>query len=294
MRNLYKEVSDRIIAELQTGHAPWVKPWSATAGRNMPHNISGRPYSGVNVVLLMMAMNANSNWHLPRFLTFNQARDLGGHVRKGEQGTMIIFVKPTVYKSKDEAGDDETRHGAILRSFTVFNIAQCEDLPEKLTILGVTPKVRNKGERDATIDEFIAATEATIQHGGDRAFFAPGPDFVQMPQFSDFKSAATYYGTLFHELGHWTGGKPRLDRQFGKRFGDNAYAAEELVAELTAAFLAAEFNVDGDLRHAGYIATWIDLLKADPKAFFTAASKAQGAADYLRGLALAEPAKLAA
>jgi antirestriction protein ArdC len=115
-----------------------------------------------------------------------------------------------------------------------------------------------------------------------------------MPEFRDFKSAATYYGTLFHELGHWTGGKGRIEREFGKRFGDKAYAAEELVAELTAAFLSAEFNLDGDLRHAGYIASWIDLLKADPKAFFTAASKAQAAADYLRGLALAEPVAQAA
>jgi antirestriction protein ArdC len=293
MRNIYQDVTDRIVAELQTGHAPWVKPWSATAGRNMPHNISGRPYSGINVVLLWGAMTANG-WHLPRFLTFNQARDLGGHVRKGEHGTMIVFVKPTVYKSQDEAGDEETRHGAIMKSFTVFNIAQCEGLPEKLTILGVEAKVRNTGERDATIDEFIASTGADIRHGGDRAFFAPGPDFIAMPEFRDFKTAATYYGTLFHETGHWTGGKGRIEREFGKRFGDKAYAAEELVAELTAAFLCAEFNLDGDLRHAGYIATWIDLLKADPKAFFTAASKAQQAADYLRGLALAEPVKLAA
>jgi antirestriction protein ArdC len=292
-RNLYQQVTDQILAQLKAGHAPWVKPWSATAGRNMPHNISGRPYGGINVLLLWSAMQGNG-WHLPRFLTFNQARQLGGNVRKGEHGTMVVFVKQTAYKSKDESGDDEIKHGAIMKAFTVFNIAQCENLPDKLTILGITPKARNKDMRDATIDEFITSTRATINHGGDRAFFATGPDYVQMPQFQDFKSAATYYGTLFHELGHWTGGRARLNREFGKRFGDKAYAAEELVAELTAAFVCAEFNLDGDLRHAGYIASWIDLLTGDPRAFFTAASKAQQAANYLRGLAMAEEQQIAA
>ena len=119
-------------------------------------------------------------------------------------------------------------------------------------------------------------------------------DFIMLPEFRDFKNAATYYATSFHEHGHWTGAENRLNREFGKRFGDKAYAAEELVAELTAAFLCAEFSIDGDLRHAAYVANWISLLKSDAKAFFTAASAAQKAADYMRGLALAEPVREAA
>ena len=156
--------------------------------------------------------------------------------------------------------------------------------------------MRNKGERDSVIDAFIATIGADLRHGGDRAFYAAGEtrDWIQLPEFADFKAPAQYYATSFHEHGHWTGAKSRLDREFGKRFGDKAYAAEELVAELCAAFLCAEFSIDGDLRHAGYIQNWISLLKADSKAFFTAASKAQQAADYLRQFALADTVKEAA
>jgi antirestriction protein ArdC len=140
------------------------------------------------------------------------------------------------------------------------------------------------------MDEFIAATGADYREGfgGDRAFYATGPDYVAMPAFEAFNSAASYYATAFHELAHWTGNDKRLNREFGKRFGDKAYAAEELVAELSAAFLCAEFDVDGELRHAGYIENWIALLKADNRAFFTAASAAQKAADYLRQAVLAD------
>jgi antirestriction protein ArdC len=145
------------------------------------------------------------------------------------------------------------------------------------------------------IEEFIQATGCNYSEtGGDRAFYSPSHDRVCMPVFEAFKSAAAYYATAFHELAHWTGAKARLDREFGKRFGDRAYAAEELVAELTSAFLCAEFSIDGELRHADYIANWIALLKDDARAFFTAASAAQKAADHLRGLALAEPLAIAA
>jgi antirestriction protein ArdC len=147
-------------------------------------------------------------------------------------------------------------------------------------------KPRNPDERDATIDEFLACSGASIREGFGEAYYRVSDDYISMPAFAAFKSAAHFYGVAFHELGHWTGHKSRLDRQFGSRFGDRAYAAEELVAELCAAFLCAEFSMYGDLRHAGYIQSWIGLLKADKRAIFTAASKAQAAADYLCGLAL--------
>ena len=148
---------------------------------------------------------------------------------------------------------------------------------------------RNKDQRDGVADEFLATTRADIREGGE-AYYVPSKDFISLPAFAAFKNADSFYGVAFHELGHWTGAKPRLDRDEGMkgRFGDKAYAAEELVAELCAAFLCAEFDIDGELRHAGYIANWIELLTADKKAFFTACSKAQAAADYLRGLALQE------
>jgi antirestriction protein ArdC len=282
-RDLYAEVSARIIAELEAGATPWVKPWSATAGANTPCNaVSNRPYSGCNVVLLWMA--ANAGYRTPRYLTFKQALELGGNVRRGERGVTVFFVKRLQVADRDgEEGD--TKIIPMMKAYTVFNVAQCENLPDRVLTLGEI-KPRNRDERDATIDEFLAASGAEIREGEGEAFYRPGADFVSLPRFEAFKSAAHFYAVAFHELGHWTGHKSRLDRDLRHRFGERAYAAEELVAELCAAFLCAEFSIDGDLRHAGYIQSWIGLLKADSRAFFTACSKAQAAADYLRGLAL--------
>jgi antirestriction protein ArdC len=283
-RDLYAEVSARIVAELEAGAAPWIKPWSATAGMNTPCNaVTHRPYSGCNVILLWMAQAAG--YRTPRFLTFKQALELGGHVCKGEHGTKVYFVKQL--HVRDTGADDETATRLIpmLREYTVFNVDQCESLPTRLTMPS-SIKPRNKDERDATVDEFLACSGATIREGFGEAYYRPSDDLISLPRFEAFKSAAHFYAVAFHELGHWTGHKSRLDRDLRHRFGERAYAAEELVAELCAAFLCAEFSIDGDLRHAGYIQTWIGLLKADSRAFFTACSKAQAAADYLRGVAL--------
>jgi antirestriction protein ArdC len=289
-RDLYSEVSARIVAELEAGAAPWIKPWSATPGANTPCNApTNRPYSGANVVLLWMAQSRG--YRTPRYLTFNQAVELGGSVRRGEHGTKVYFVKQLQVADRDgEEGD--TRIVPMMREYTVFNVEQCDGLPERVLRMGEI-KRRNPDERDATIDEFLKCSGAEIREGAGEAYYRPGDDYISMPRFAAFRSAADFYGVAFHELGHWTGHKARLDRDLRSRFGERAYAAEELVAELCAAFLAAEFSIDGDLRHAGYIASWIGLLKADGRAFFTACSRAQAAADYLRGLALREPAAAA-
>lgn len=288
MRNLYAEVSERIAHQLETGTLPWVQPWSQTPGRNISMNaISNRPYSGCNAFLLWLLRRPN-----PRYLTFKQAKEAGGTVRKGEHGVPVYFVK-FLYKRGDKMKDGRIAENNIsmLRQYTVFNVAQCDGLPDKV-VHGPggapEPVIPNADERDATIDEFIKATGADIREGGEVACYVPSADFIRMPEFATFHGACHYYATAFHELGHWTGHKSRLDREFGKRFGDNAYAAEELVAELTAAFLCAEFNIDGELRHAGYLQHWIKLLRDDNKAFFTAASAAQKAADHLRGTVLTE------
>jgi antirestriction protein ArdC len=273
-RDLYAEVSARIVAELEAGAAPWIKPWSA---------VTNRPYSGCNVVLLWMAQAAG--YRTPRYLTFKQALDLGGNVRKGEHGTKVYFVKQL--QVRDTGVDDEatTRIVSMMREYTVFNVDQREALPDRVLTLGEI-KRRNRDERDATLDEFLGSSGASVREGSGEAYFRPGDDFISLPRFEAFKSAAHFYCVAFHELGHWTGHKSRLDRDLRHRFGERAYAAEELIAELCAAFLCAEFSIDGDLRHAGYIKSWIGLLKADSRAFFTACGKAQAAADYLRGLAL--------
>jgi antirestriction protein ArdC len=291
-RDLYAEVSARIVAELEAGAAPWIKPWSATPGANIPRNaVSNRPYSGCNVVQLWMAQAAG--YRTPRYLTFKQAVELGGHVRKGEHGTRVVFVKKLQVRDKGADDDTVTRIVPVLREYTVFNVDQCENLPESVTT--VKPlRIRNPDTRDDLADEFLRSTGADIREGHGEAYYLPGADVISLPLFEAFKNAAHFYSTAFHELGHWSGHKSRLARDLRHRFGERAYAAEELVAELCSAFLCAEFSIDGDLRHAGYLENWIGLLKADTRAFFTACSKAQAAADFLRGLALAERTGVAA
>jgi antirestriction protein ArdC len=290
-RDIYADVSARIIQELEAGAAPWVKPWAATAGQNVPQNaVTHRPYSGCNIILLWLARNRG--WATPRFLTFKQAIDAGGNVRKGEHGTKVYFVKQLQIKDSDDQ-DADTRLVPMLREYTVFNVDQCENLPDSVKT-GKPMRVRNPDIQDALADEFIRSTGADIREGSGEAYFAPSRDFISLPAFAAFKGADHFYNVAFHELTHWTGHKVRLDRNLRNRFGSREYAAEELIAELGAAFLCAEFGFDGDVRNAGYIATWIDLLKTDKRAFFTACGKAQAAADYLRGLALAGPVECAA
>ena len=291
MRDLYAEVSAKIIAELERGAAPWVKPWSVTPGQNTPQNaVTSRTYSGCNVILLWLARNRG--WVSPRFLTFKQALDAGGHVRKDEHGTRVYFVKQLQVKDGD-GEEAENRLVPMLREYTVFNVDQCDGLPDSIRA-GKPMRVRNPDTRDMLADEFLRSTGADIREGHGEAYYVPSRDFISMPAFNSFKGADHFYNVAFHELTHWTGHKSRLDRDLKTRFGARHYAAEELVAELGAAFLSAEFGFDGDVRNAGYIATWIELLKSDKRAFFTACSKASKAADYLRGLALAEPAAVAA
>jgi len=290
-RDLYAEVSARILAELEAGALPWIKPWSATPGANTPCNaVTNRPYSGCNVVLLWMAQAAG--YQMPRFLTYKQATELGGHVRKGERGTKVYFVKQLEIR---EDADDEssTRLIPMMREYTVFNVEQCEGLPDSVKALKPA-RARNPDSRDDLADEFLRSTGADIREGHGEAYYVPSRDFISLPAFGAFKGADHFYNVAFHELTHWTGHRRRLDRDLKNRFGSRDYAAEELIAELGAAFLCAEFGFDGDLRHAGYVGHWIELLKADKRAFFTACSQASKAADYLRRLALAAPAEVAA
>jgi len=288
MRNLYQEVTERIAHQLETGVVPWVQPWSTHPGSAMPVNaLTGHRYTGCNVVLLWMA--ADRGWPTARFLTLKQANAAGGKVRKGEHGSKVYFVKQ-LYSKGDTMRDGKTASGPVtmLREYTVFNVAQCEGLRDSVAIGKEKPVTRVAGERDIVAEEFVTATGARIIEAGGSAHYSVRDDLVAMPPFKSFHTVSDYYAVLFHELGHWTGAKSRLDRNFAGRFGDAQYAAEELVAELTSAFLCAEFAIDGVSSSAGYIADWIKLLRHDSKAFFTAASAATKAAEYLRSTVIAE------
>lgn len=274
-RDIYQEVTDQIIAELETGAAPWVRSWDASAG--MPHNFtSHRQYTGINVMLLWAA-GIQSGYSSSAWLTYKQAKDKGGHVRKGEKGTQIVFwkflEKPT--GETDANGDQVTDRIPMCRFYTVFNVEQCENLPG---VVDEAPAVPQGYEH---IDEVIQAIGADIQHGGNRACYIPSRDQIRMPRPQDFTAPANYYAVLMHELTHWTGAASRLDRNLSGRFGDAQYAAEELIAEIGAAFACARLGIKGELRHAAYIESWLKVLKNDKRAIFTAASQAQKAADYL-------------
>lgn len=284
-RDIYEEVTNTIIAELEAGAAPWVKPWTTGAGScGLPYNASTKtPYSGVNI-LLLWDIGIRRGYTVPAWMTYRQAQANGGNVRKGEKGAGIVFTKrvPIRGDADNDAGDDTTTTGprtrGFLKHYTVFNVAQIDGLPEEIA---PTPKPLSADQRIERAEAFITATCADIRHGGDKAYYAPHPDFVALPFPQDFINLEGYYATANHELGHWTGHKSRLDRDFSGRFADQAYAAEELVAELTSAFVCAALGIHGELRHAGYIESWLKLLKSDKRAIFTAASKASAAADFL-------------
>src|SRR5262245_47698213 len=196
--DIYPEVSARTAAALVAGAALWIKPWSATPGANTPCNaVSNRPYSGCNVILLWMAQRAG--YRTPRYLTFKQALELGGHVRKGERGTKVYFVKQLQVRDEG-AHDDAARIVPMLREYTVFNVDQCENLPERI-VAPSAAKSRNSDERSAAIDAFLASTGANIREGSGEAYYLPGADFISLPRFKAFEKAAHFYSTAFHELG---------------------------------------------------------------------------------------------
>jgi antirestriction protein ArdC len=201
-RDLYAEVSARIVAELEAGAAPWIKPWSATPGANTPCNAaSDRPYSGCNVVLLWMAQAAG--YRTPRFLTFKQALELGGNVRKGERGTKVFFVKQL--QVRDQSADDSASSRLIpmMREYTVFNVDQCDNLPDRIST-GKPIRVRNPDTRDQLADAFLHSTSADIREGHGEASYIPSKDFISMPAFAGFKDPDHFYNVAFHELTHWT------------------------------------------------------------------------------------------
>lgn len=282
-----KEVTGRILDQLKAGVVPWRQPWDGTGSVVMPRNATtNRAYSGVNVLLLWCRAQ-EAGYHDARWLTFKQALDAGGHVRKGEKGVRVVFVS-----TFEKDGDNGRERVPFLKAFTVFNVAQCDGLT-LATDAPRTPKHNDSRDDDAEL--FIRSTGAVINHGEGRAYYRPSTDAIMLPEFETFTSAGAYYATACHELGHWTGAPNRLDRTFGKRFGDDAYAAEELVAELTSAFCCAELAINHTPgADAAYIAHWVKFLTDHETAILTAASHASKALAYLKGLAIADEAAEAA
>jgi antirestriction protein ArdC len=278
-RDVYRKVTDAIINSIEQGVGTWRMPWH-TSGRYAfsPINAkSKKPYRGINTVCLWATAQAKG-YERGEWATYQQWQDRGAQVRKGEKATLVVFWKFANDSSESQEG--ETSHSSRLlftRGYSVFNAAQVD---------GYTPKAESEismPERIANAETFFQAIRADVRHGGNQAFYAPATDHIQMPPFPAFRDNLSYYSTLAHEHTHWTANTARCDRQLGKRFGDSAYSAEELIAELGAAFTCAHLGLSTEPRpdHAQYINSWLKVLKADSRAIFTAASKAQQATDWM-------------
>ena len=282
---IYQQVTDRIISELERGAAPWIKPWTTFASAGEDQNIiSKKPYNGINRVILGMSGFSSSKW-----ASFKQWQQLGATVRKGEKGTMIVFYSPIKKESINPTnGQLESSAYHCLKSYFVFNADQVEGIEIEKPATVEKPFIDIPALEKRVID-----TGAVINHGSSSAFYRRDSDSIHLPNKGAFKSESDYYATLLHELIHWSGASFRLDRTKGKRFADSAYAFEELVAELGAAFLCQDYQIQGDLRHADYIGSWLKCLKDDNKAIFNAAALAQKAADYVNTIKAADNLKAA-
>lgn len=277
---MYEQVTNAMLAQLEAGTAPWRRPWAATS--QAPLRANGTPYRGINVWILLAENRASRLW-----LTFKQVKEWGGHVRKGERSTTVYFWKRLRVTDTDDNGTETTKYIPLLWSYRVFNLDQTEEVR--------VPKGIAAKCQPIVIADPIAEAEsicdgystASLRHGGDRAYYRWDIDHVQLPERESFADQHEYYGTRFHELAHSTGAESRLNRAHGKAFGDDQYSREELVAEMTAAFLCGEagLGVSGKRfeNSAAYLANWMQALRDDKAAVIVAAGQAQRAADLIMG-----------
>lgn len=288
--DIYARITDRIVASLEEGVRPWVRPWSAghlkgRVTRPLRHN--GVPYSGINV-LLLWSETVSRGFQSPTWMTFRQATELGAHVRKGETGSTVVYANRVKTTEIGENGEEVERDIPFLKAYTVFNLEQIDGLPGEYWP-SAPQDLKPDLKRIATADAFFLATQALIQHGGDKAFYAPGPDLIQMPPIETFRDVESYYATLAHESVHWTGAKHRIDRDLSQYARDKTQRArEELVAELGAVFLSADLGIVPEMEpradHASYIASWLEVLRNDKRFIVSAAAHAQRAVAYLHDL----------
>jgi antirestriction protein ArdC len=288
--NLYQKITDQIVAELETGVFPWARPWKssrvsggnlASNGFAMPRNaLTKRPYSGVNVLLLWCERDRR-DYPSPEWLTLKQANSVGGVVKKGSSGTLAVFADrfvPNDEKKKARAEGRDPNPVYFLKAFTLFNVAQIDNLPDDMGEAAPPTERKPIPERLAAMAQ---ALRVRIGLGGDRAYYTPLLDSVTMPHVAQFPNALDFDRTLLHELVHATGHHSRLNRDLSGSFGSDKYSREELCAELGAAMAAASLGIEPTVQHASYLASWLKVLKEDNRAIFRAASHASKAADML-------------
>lgn len=284
-----RQITDAIIARLEAGVSPWRRSWATAPGATRPMRACGEPYRGINALWLGLVAMERS-YASPTWMTYRQAGEVGGQVRKGEKGTIAVFYKAYPARGDDAAGGedgDRDRTRRVLKSYIVFNVTQIDGLPDRFLPAIAAPETpATDGTttiQRAAIDALLDGSGATIVNGGHEACYQPVADVVRLPMPAAFETYALYGATAAHELVHWTGHSSRLSRDLGARFGSDAYAAEELIAELGAALIGAELGLPVDHLddHASYVGAWLKLMKTDERALFTAAGKAEEAAAFL-------------
>jgi antirestriction protein ArdC len=280
--DIYQTVTDTIIAALEAGTRPWVKPWKDGAyNGGVELRASGEAYRGINQVILGMSSWA-SGYTSPYWMTYKQAAALGGNVRKGEKGTHVVYFGAAVDKKHTPQAGEDQRTFTFAKSYCVFNASQCDGLPSRFNAPS-TPAPSQAWPELLHVEGVLQASGVPIQNGGNKAFYIPSMHRIQLPETDQFPGAPEYYGTALHELTHATGHTSILNRNLSGRFGSAAYAAEELIAEMGAAFLCAALGVSPTVRedHASYIASWLKVMREDKRAVFKAATEAQKAADWV-------------
>lgn len=281
--DIYQEITDQMIAMIEAGTRPWSKSWNGSTAPNIPLRSTGVPYRGINVLTLWVAA-MRKGYASPHWLTFKQALATGGCVRKGEKGSTVVYAnKIEVDDDKGDKGEDGKRQVAFLKRYTVFNAEQIDGIEAKYPAPAPIITATNPDERDAELDALFGRVPIEVRHEGSQPCYFPALDRVHIPAFADFHTGDDYYSTLAHELVHGTGHVDRLARPTLISTKREDYAREELVAELGAAFVSGTIGIKLHDRedHAAYLAHWVQALRSDKRAIFTAASQAQAAADWL-------------
>ncbi len=287
--DIYERITETIVADLEKGVRPWMKPWRAGGleGRiTRPLRHTGEAYTGINV-LLLWSESLRRGFEAPLWMTYRQAGQIGAQVREGETGTTVVYASRFTKTETDPRGDEVARDIPYFKTYTVFNCDQIDGLPEQY--YHRPDKIIDPVSRIEHADRFFKHTRAVIRHGGSKAFFAPASDHIQMPPFESFRDAESYVAVLCHEATHWTAPEHRVGRDLSRYHKDRTERArEELIAELGSCFLCADLGIVPELEprpdHASYLHSWLGVLKDDKRAIFQAAAHAQRAVTYLHSL----------
>ena len=291
--NIYIRVTAQFIEALENGAPPWVRPWTrenSYAGRPV-NAFTERKYSGINVTILWSSALSRGFTH-DRWLTFRQASMVGGNVRKGQKGTVAVLYrdvemprKSAKYVLNTDANDESIVNSVkFIKGFTLFNVAQCDGLPPEIISGPQSKEKPPTWDAHQEAELLVSRSGASVYHEGESALYVPNQDYIRMPPLATFDSTAGYYSTLLHELTHWTGHESRLNRAgiaSPEDIDSQGYAFEELIAEMGSAFLCSDLGIPGELRHRGYVLSWIKVLEHDPKAIFDASTLAWQAVSFL-------------